>query len=265
MLVVVAWFLGGVSSLCTIHAWHYAKFRGVLGAGVVLIACILGFRDRMTHVLVAAVGFFFCLLGSAIVAGDANQQTKDTREVVAVKFLNVRFAQGTDNQGIVLTVKGTKPEDLSVDQVLLSLEGDEFWNAVNASVPSAVITMAKWTFLPLKLIPGMMKAADIREGSANMQTQIRVGTKENGTFGALHDTIRTRIQGLQKSGDPQIHLRFEFTDKKTGADKCLFVLKIRPSELLLALEVNDSDYSLIQDEKKDEQKGSNLQTQTKVD
>ena len=71
-----------------------------------------------------------------------------------------------------------------------SVEGDQFWNVsavasrhlliagaaqvVGKSVPSALITLAQWSFLPLQLCPNMMNANDVKEGQTDFRTTISI-------------------------------------------------------------------------------------------
>ena len=52
-----------------------------------------------------------------------------------------------DNHGMIINLKGTKPSDLAVPvHVAFTVEGDGFWNVVNASFGQLAVEKARYVF-----------------------------------------------------------------------------------------------------------------------
>jgi len=180
-----------------------------------------------------------------------------------VNFVNVKWGEGTDGHGIVFTIRGTKKEaSFLASDITLQVEGDSFWQAVGSGGGAALVTLAKWSFLPLSLCPKYMTPNSFIKGEESFKFTIGIGTKQNGTFGAQHITITNKLNDLIKAGDPSFDLVFE------GDGRLLFGIRTSCSKLLECLNSKSINFPLLfsstyTDENKKETKVSASNTDTK--
>lgn len=60
--------------------------------------------------------------------------------------------------------------------------------------------MVQWTVLPITLCPSYLDATTVQCDTTDVSINVAIGTKERGTAGVLHDTIRTQLTGLIDKG-----------------------------------------------------------------
>jgi len=201
--------------------------------------------------IIINIGFLYAIIGFALVGvGDGNKEGIPQKPNCSVTFANVRWGEGTDGHGIVFTIRGKKDAAFAPKQITIQLEGDSFWQAVGSGGGAALVTLAKWSFLPLSLCPKYMATNSLLAKEVTFRMTIGIGTKQNGTFGAKHETIRNKLNDLIKAGDPPFSLVFE------GDGSLLFVMTITASQLLDTLGKDNSNFQLpftspfIEEEKK---------------
>jgi len=176
-------------------------------------------------------GLLYAIIGFALTGSG---QEKDTRPICKVTFANASFAKGMDDHGLILTLRGTKPATFSTKQVSLNVEGDALWKAVGSGASASLVTLAKWSFLPLSLCPKYMSSEDIAAGRTDFKCQIGIGTKQNGSFGAKHETILTKLNEVKAKGDPEFSLIFDTDERR------LFTITTKPSKLIQSLNANST-------------------------
>lgn len=187
--------------------------------------------DMRWSALAAACGALYAVLGSALL-GSEHAAKRDEVPKVQLERATVEYAQNTQGHGIILTLAGKKEAAFAVSNVYLHVEGDELWQALGKTVPSAILTVAKWSFLPLRLCPTYLPASSLpQRGQCSVQLRIAIGTKQGGQFGALHATIRRLLAGLAEQGDPEVRLRLE---ADSGLHLCTALTM--PSRVLAALD-----------------------------
>jgi len=245
---VVLWFLGSWLGAMIWLVWFYKKATSVLFAFLVTVFVILlleiipGYlvqQTLQTYILVH-LAFGYAIIGFALVGvGDGNNQ-KAQKPNSKVHFVNAKWAEGTEGHGLILTVKGTKEASFTANQITLQIEGDSFWQAVGSGTGgSALVTLAKWSFLPLSLCPKYMSANSVPKNNENFVFSVGIGTKQNGTFGAQYSTVTGRLNDLIKAGDPPLNLIFE------GDGTLMFGLTLLPSRLSECLSNKNNNFPLL--------------------
>jgi hypothetical protein len=66
-----------------------------------------------------------------------------------------------------------------------------------------VVRLVQWTVLPISLCPSYLDASTIKADSTDFTIAIAIGTKERGTAGVLHETMRTQLKGIIAKGMAQ--------------------------------------------------------------
>jgi len=191
-----------------------------------------------TYILIH-LAFGYAIIGFALIGvGDGNAGPKKPNS--KVNFVNAKWAEGTDGHGLIITIKGTKEASFTAKQITLQIEGDSFWAAVGSGTGGgALVTLAKWSFLPLSLCPKYMSSNNINKDNENFDFSVGIGTKQNGTFGAQYSTITTKLNDLIKAGDPSLDLIFE------GDGTLMFGLTFLPSRLLECLSNKNTNFPLL--------------------
>lgn len=208
-----------------------------------MVQAIESFIGVSSTYLVCALagGALYAGIGGALVGGVATKPM-DPTPVLMVAHLSTRFARDTQNQGLIIHVTGTKSADFTFAQAKCHVNGDQFWAAIAQTVPSAVVRLVQWTILPIVLCPGYLNPSGVVAGQTDFTMDIAIGTKERGTAGVLHETIRTQVRSLIDKGDPELTLRFESAKTNwndPAHERVLFEWSVRGSVLLAAL--NDDD------------------------
>eukprot|EP01123_Difflugia_compressa_P001100 TRINITY_DN1125_c0_g1_i1.p1 TRINITY_DN1125_c0_g1~~TRINITY_DN1125_c0_g1_i1.p1 ORF type:complete len:371 (-),score=65.93 TRINITY_DN1125_c0_g1_i1:102-1214(-) len=132
--------------------------------------------------------------------------------------------------GFTIKIKGTKPDNIKVEQALLYLQGntdsgaDAFWSALNRIFGSKSLSMGKITMYPVKLVPNHIYCTSLNGISKNVEFTIYIPAVMT-MFGNSVNIKRSMLEGtFQKiiaEGDPEVEFIVDYTSRpiKEGSYK----------------------------------------------
>eukprot|EP01119_Soliformovum_irregulare_P009854 TRINITY_DN2371_c0_g1_i4.p1 TRINITY_DN2371_c0_g1~~TRINITY_DN2371_c0_g1_i4.p1 ORF type:complete len:1908 (-),score=505.85 TRINITY_DN2371_c0_g1_i4:139-5538(-) len=116
-----------------------------------------------------------------------------------------------EGHGIQIRISGKKPENFTLKEARLSIEGDKFWDVLSSALGSAVVAGFKFSFHPVSLCPDYLNPADFLAGNENTTFEIKFGTGENGSRIKFKDvTFLNALTTIIDKGDPPMDLVLEY-------------------------------------------------------
>jgi len=197
--------------------------------------------DTVWLYFILTCGFLYTLIGFALVGEKDDGEMANKTPACIVTRVTLNYAKGTDDHGIILNISGTKEESFILNQAILQVEGESFWKVLSDAA-SWLVSLAKWSFLPLSLCPKYMSDKDFIKDRKDFTCSIGIGTKQNGSFGAKHATVNEKLQLLVEKGDPPFTLVFHAT---SPTPRVMFTFATKASTMLTALAKNDHHFSIV--------------------
>eukprot|EP01123_Difflugia_compressa_P001101 TRINITY_DN1125_c0_g1_i2.p1 TRINITY_DN1125_c0_g1~~TRINITY_DN1125_c0_g1_i2.p1 ORF type:complete len:359 (-),score=68.32 TRINITY_DN1125_c0_g1_i2:102-1178(-) len=161
--------------------------------------------------------------------------------------------------GFTIKIKGTKPDNIKVEQALLYLQGntdsgaDAFWSALNRIFGSKSLSMGKITMYPVKLVPNHIYCTSLNGISKNVEFTIYIPAVMT-MFGNSVNIKRSMLEGtFQKiiaEGDPEVEFIVDYTSRpiKEGSYKkhgTIVRFKTKFSSILSADQTGNLDCTMM--------------------
>eukprot|EP00727_Mastigamoeba_balamuthi_P010595 m51a1_g6158 hypothetical protein (1933) ;mRNA; f:322974-330132 len=135
------------------------------------------------------------------------EQPRIVRQGLSDVVITGEFPQGG---GIRLSIRATKPAELTIKQAILKIESDEFWRLVAQVVKGGqqLVSTFKILLYPVKLVPDYLNAQDFAAGRTDLSTAISFGTE--GRWKIKKKLVLRYAQAIVERGDPEVRLVVEF-------------------------------------------------------
>lgn len=167
--------------------------------------------------------------------------------IMTINQMTVHFPNDTSESGIVIGLRGEKPDDFEMDNATLHVIGDEFWATLSTMYGAAEIEAFRRTNYPFKLFPNRLSKKHFHslqklpDGSNIAQNDTSGGKQMWFHFGTGHlkeptfsqSNIRSTLRKLVSKGDPDFTIRAVYSSRKMHPKKgILFEFDIRPGLIL---------------------------------
>ena len=141
--------------------------------------------------------------------------------------------------GLRVVLCGVKPEDFCVDNIRLSVEGEEFWQDMSRIAGAHIVALIQWSGLyPLILAPSFFDPTTVKKGSPEVKAIFTFAT-DACKYKAKGATFLKLIRGLAKKSTARIELLFEFGQNGWTGFKAKGVMcriSFSPQQLLEAVD-----------------------------
>jgi len=167
--------------------------------------------------------------------------------IMTINQMTVHFPNDTVENGIVIGLKGEKPDDFEMENATLHVIGDEFWSTLSTMYGATEIEAFRKTNYPFKLFPnklskkhfhaiqklpsGPTTAQNDTSGGKQMWFHIGTGLLKEPAFS--QSNIRSTLRKLVSKGDPDFTIRAVYSSRRMNPKKgILFEFDIRPGLVL---------------------------------
>eukprot|EP01103_Thecamoeba_quadrilineata_P021507 TRINITY_DN9900_c0_g1_i1.p1 TRINITY_DN9900_c0_g1~~TRINITY_DN9900_c0_g1_i1.p1 ORF type:complete len:1208 (+),score=273.78 TRINITY_DN9900_c0_g1_i1:52-3675(+) len=145
----------------------------------------------------------------------------------------------SDGHGIVVHLTGKKQSGFSISGIRLSVDGGDFWDAVEKTVGAMVLSVIRGAFYPFD-ITSFLPAQAFASFSTQVNAKIIIGTGSppNQRVRFRETAIQKMLTQLQESGDNELVIRVQYRESDYDSwedDHILCELTTRPSNLLSSL------------------------------
>lgn len=148
-----------------------------------------------------------------------------------ISQMTVHFPNDTSENGIVIGLKGEKPEGFEMDNATLHVLGDEFWNTLSVMYGATEIEAFRKLHYPFKLFPHRASKKHFHSSDQQIWLQFGTGLLKEPAFS--QSNIRSTLRKLVSNGDPEFTIRVIYSSRKATPKKALlFEFDIRPGLIL---------------------------------
>lgn len=164
---------------------------------------------------------------------------EDLPPAMSISQMTVHFPNDTDQNGIVIGLKGAKPADFDMDNASLYIIGDEFWNTLSTMYGAAEIEAYRKSHYPFKLFPNRLSKKHFKSDDPQMWFQFGTALLKEPTFS--QSNIRSILRKMVSAGDSEFTIRVIYSARKaTPKNGVLFEFDIRPGLILNSIRENFS-------------------------
>jgi hypothetical protein len=151
--------------------------------------------------------------------------------LMIISQMTVHFPKDTNENGIVIGLKGEKPPGFEMDNATLYVIGDEFWSTLSVMYGAAEIEAFRKVSYPFKLFPNRLSKKHFH--TADEQMWFHFGTSLNKEAAFSQSNIRSTLRKLVSYGDPEFTIKAVYSSRKANPKKALlFEFDIRPGLIL---------------------------------
>lgn len=157
---------------------------------------------------------------------------EDLPPMMSIGQMTVHFPVDTNQDGIVLGLKGAKPSvPFDMDNASLYIIGPEFWNTLSVMYGAAEIEAYRKANYPFKLFPNRLSKKHFKSVDPQMWLQFGTGFLKEPPFS--QSNIRSTLRKLVAAGDYEFTIRVIYSARKqTPKNGVLFEFDIRPGLIL---------------------------------